>query len=380
MNSKKRIAFLTGTRADYGKIKSLLTILQKDKKYQVDILVTGMHLLPKYGETVSQVLSDALGDIHLLPNQSSEQAMEVSLAKTIEQLSNFIQNNKPDLFVVHGDRIEALAGAIVGALRNVPVAHIEGGEVSGTIDGLIRHSISKLAHIHFASNEAAKFRLIQLGENEKSIHVIGSPDVDIMFSKELPELEEVKARYEIPFSKYGILTFHPVTTEIDKLQNQIDNICKALIKSKQNYVVIKSNNDLGSEIIQNGIRELLVSESFKHLPSMRFEHFLTLMKNSQFMIGNSSAGVRETTYYGVPSVNIGSRQRNRSKSSLIINVNANEDEILEAIGRTKEMVRDPQNAFGDGKSDQFFKDILDKKIVWPIITDKVFVDMEKSND
>ena len=234
MNSKKRISFLTGTRADYGKIKSLLTILQKDEKYQVDILVTGMHLLPKYGETVSQVLSDELGDIHLLPNQSSEQAMEVSLAKTIEQLSNFIQNNKPDLFVVHGDRIEALAGAIVGALRNVPVAHIEGGEVSGTIDGLIRHSISKLAHIHFASNEAAKSRLIQLGENEKSIHVIGSPDVDIMFSKGLPEIEEVKTRYEIPFSKYAILTFHPVTTEIDNLKNQIENICKALINSKQN--------------------------------------------------------------------------------------------------------------------------------------------------
>ena len=379
MNSKKRIAFLTGTRADYGKIKSLLTILQKDEKYQVDILVTGMHLLPKYGETVTQVLSDALGDIHLLPNQSSEQAMEVSLAKTIEQLSNFIQNNKPDLLVVHGDRIEALAGAIVGALRNVPVAHIEGGEVSGTIDGLIRHSISKLAHIHFASNEAAKSRLIQLGENDKSIHVIGSPDVDIMFSKGLPDIEEVKARYGIPFSKYAILTFHPVTTEIDHLKHQIENICKALIDSKHNYVVIKSNNDLGSEIIQNSIKERLVSEHFKHLPSMRFEHFLTLMKNSQFMIGNSSAGVRETTYYGVPSVNIGSRQRNRNKSNLIINVEAREDEILEAIGKTKGMVREPQIAFGDGKSDQLFKDILDKKVDWPITTDKVFVDMENSN-
>ena len=379
MNSKKRIAFLTGTRADYGKIKSLLTILQKDKKYQVDILVTGMHLLPKYGETVSQVLSDALGDIHLLPNQFSEQAMEVSLAKTIEQLSNFIQNNKPDLFIVHGDRIEALAGAIVGALRNVPVAHIEGGEVSGTIDGLIRHSISKLAHIHFVSNEEAKYRLIQLGENEDSIYVIGSPDLDIMYSKDLPGIVAVRARYEIPFSEYAILTFHPVTTELGDLKNQVENICKALIRSKQNYVVIKSNNDLGSEIIQNAINNLLTSDKFKHLPSMRFEHFLTLMNYSQFMIGNSSAGVRETTHYGVPSVNIGSRQRNRNKSSLIIDVNAAEVEILDAISKTKEIVRDPQQAFGDGKSDQLFKDILDKKVVWPIITDKVFVDMEKSN-
>jgi UDP-N-acetylglucosamine 2-epimerase (hydrolysing) len=221
---------------------------------------------------------------------------------------------------------------------------------------------------------------MQLGENKKSIHVIGSPDVDIMFSDGLPGIEEVKTRYEIPFSKYAILTFHPVTTEINNIKSQVENICKALINSKQNYVVIKSNNDLGSEIIQNGFRDLLVSENFKHLPSMRFEYFLTLMKNSQFMIGNSSAGVRETTYYGVPSINIGSRQRNRNKSSLILNVNATEDEILDAIRKTKEMVRDPQHAFGDGKSNQLFKDILDKEIVWPISTDKVFVDLEKSYD
>lgn len=379
MNSKKRIAFLTGTRADYGKIKSLLTILKNDQNYQVDILVTGMHLLPKYGETVSQVLSDALGNIHLLPNQSSEQAMEVSLAKTVEQLSSFIQDNKPDLLIVHGDRIEALAGAIVGALRNVPVGHIEGGEVSGTIDGLVRHSISKLAHIHFVSNEAAKTRLIQLGENEASIFVIGSPDVDIMFSKKLPKIDDVKERYEIPFLKYAILTFHPVTSELNDLKNQIEKICAALINSKENYVVIKSNNDLGSEIIQNGIEERLVSENFKHLPSMRFEHFLTLMKNSQFMVGNSSAGVRETTYYGVPSINIGSRQRNRNRSTLIIDVNADEEEILGAIDKTKKLVRDPQHTFGEGKSDLLFKEILDKKEFWPILTDKVFVDMEQAN-
>ncbi|CAN2169601.1 WecB UDP-N-acetylglucosamine 2-epimerase [Candidatus Nanopelagicaceae bacterium] len=376
VNNKKRISFLTGTRADYGKIKSLLSILNDDRKYQVDVLVTGMHLLPKYGETVSQVMLDGLGQIHLLPNQSSEQAMEVSLAKTIEQLSNFIQNNMPDLLVVHGDRIEALAGAIVGALRNVPVAHIEGGEVSGTIDGLIRHSISKLAHIHFVANEEAKSRLMQLGENEDSIYIIGSPDVDIMFSKELPGIEDVKQRYEIPFSKYAILTFHPVTTELKDLQTQIERICTAIINSEENFVVIKSNNDLGSEIIQKVIEEKLIAKNFKHLPSMRFEYFLTLMKNSQFMVGNSSAGVRETTYYGVPSINIGSRQRNRNKSNLIIDVNAVESEILVAISKTKLLKRDPQHSFGDGKSDQLFKEILDKEVVWPITTDKVFVDME----
>ena len=376
MSTEKRIVFLTGTRADYGKIKSLLRVLNVDSNYKVDVIVTGMHLLSKYGGTAAEVLKDELGAIHLLPNQHAEQSMEISLSRTIEQISEFLNSNPADLLVVHGDRIEALAGAIVGALKNVPVGHIEGGEVSGTVDGLIRHSISKLAHIHFVSNESAQNRLLQLGEERASIFIIGSPDVDVMFSNNLPTLPEVQKRYQISYEKYGIVTFHPVTNEYHSIAQQAQEICRALISSGENFVVIKPNNDLGSDIIQEIFEKELTSQNFKHLPSMRFEHFLTLMKYADYMIGNSSAGVRETSYYGVPAINIGTRQLNRNKNKLIINVDYDEVEILQAIRDVEKLARNPIYTFGKGDSDLIFKEILDSKIEWPVKTNKVFVDME----
>ena len=374
--AKKSITFITGTRADYGKIKSLLRILANDSHYDVHIIVTGMHLLPSYGGTAAEIIMDNLGTIHLLPNQSSEQSMEISLAKTIEVVSQFLEKSPTQLLVVHGDRIEALAGAITGTLKNVPVGHIEGGEVSGTVDGLIRHSISKLAHLHFVSNDAAKKRLIQLGESEKSIFNIGSPDIDVMFSNQLPAISEVVKRYEIDFEKYGIVIFHPVTTELSTLERQTLNVCSALKKSENDYIVIKPNNDIGTDIIQGIFEEQLKGANFKHLPSMRFEYFLTLMKHAEYMLGNSSAGVRETSYYGIPSINIGSRQLNRNRNKLILNVNAEEAEILNAINLAKKLPKEPIFPFGKGQSDKMFKDILENQIDWPIKTDKVFVDME----
>ena len=371
----KRIAFLTGTRADYGKIKPLMEALSKNSQYEIHILVTGMHLLEKYGATVNHVMEDHLGIIHLLPNQHPNQTMETSLARTIEQISEACISTNFDMMVVHGDRIEALAGAIVGVLRNIPVAHIEGGEVSGTVDGLIRHSVSKLSHVHFVSNENSKQRLTQLGESGDSIHIIGSPDIDVMLSNKLPTVQEVLNRYSIPFEQYGILIFHPVTSEIDNLQDYAARVCQAISKSSKNYVVIKPNNDLGTEIIQNELKNLNEENRFIHLPSMRFEYFLQLLKSSEFIIGNSSAGVREAGYFGVPAINIGTRQRNRHESNLILNTGYSESEILEAIKTTSTMERVPNQGFGDGNSGEKFANILVSEKFWPVSVEKNFVDV-----
>jgi UDP-N-acetylglucosamine 2-epimerase (hydrolysing) len=369
------VVFLTGTRADYGKLKSLIKILHLDSNYNVSIIATGMHLLPKYGSTVNQIIEDNLGNVVILPNYTQEQQMEITLAKTIENISNFISETKVDLLVVHGDRVEALAGAIVGAIRNVPVAHIEGGEVSGTVDGVIRHSVTKLAHLHFVSNSISRQRLIQLGEQPNSIFEIGSPDIDVMFSNFLPSIAEVRKRYEINFSEYAIVIFHPVTTEDDNVQEYAENLCQALIQSKENYVVIKPNNDRGSEIIQRSLNQKLVGPNFRHLASMRFEYFLTLIKHSRFMIGNSSAGIREAPYYGVPAINIGSRQRNRSKSKMVINSDSDTESIFEAIQRINGIDTKPEFEFGKGDSSIKFKSVLDNILKWPISIDKIFNDV-----
>lgn len=371
----KEVVFLTGTRADYGKLKSLIEILNFDSNYNVSIIATGMHLLPKYGSTVNQIIEDNLGTVVMLPNYTQEQQMEITLAKTIENLSNFIDETLVDLLVVHGDRVEALAGAIVGAIRNVPVAHIEGGELSGTVDGMIRHSVTKLAHLHFVSNSISRKRLIQLGEQPDSIFEIGSPDIDIMFSNSLPSITEVRKRYEINFSEYAIVIFHPVTTEDTNIQEYVENLCQALIQSKENYVVIKPNNDRGSEIIQRSLNEKLVGPNFRHLTSMRFEFFLSLIKHSRFIIGNSSAGIREAPYYGVPAINIGSRQRNRSASKIVINSDADAQSIFAAIQRINGLDKKTEFEFGEGDSSIKFKNILDSILKWPISTDKIFNDV-----
>lgn len=370
----KKIAFLTGTRADYGKLKPLIEAIKPHSEFEIHLLVTGMHLLEQYGSTVTHIMDDDLGRIHLLPNQHPSQTMETCLAKTIEQLSECSAQNNFDLLVVHGDRIEALAGAIVGALRNTPVAHIEGGEVSGTVDGLIRHSVSKLSHLHFVSNENAKIRLQQLGESSSSIFTIGSPDIDAMLFSSLPSLDEVKSRYQIDFSDYSILIFHPVTNEIEELPDIMEELVSAIVVSGSNYVVIKPNNDLGTNIIQQGLSRLTDPERYIHIPSMRFEYFLQLLKNANFIIGNSSAGVREASYYGVPAINIGTRQLNRNKNEMILDAGYESQQILESIKSVPEISRTPRKDFGDGQSGKKFAEILTQDNFWPIEINKVFID------
>ena len=376
MARKRKIVFVSGTRADYGKIKPLLKSIYQDKNFEVQIIVTGMHLLSKYGTTLHEIEKDKLGSIVTLQNQEHEQPMEITLSRTINEISRFVEASHIDLLVVHGDRIEALAGAIVGAIRNVPVAHIEGGEVSGTIDGLIRHSVSKLSHIHFVANEEARKRILQLGESKKMVHVIGSPDVDIMLNSNLPELADIQKRYSIPFSKYGILIFHPVTTEIHKLSSQIKEIVDAIEESNKEFVIIKPNNDQGSEIIQNELLKLSDAKRYIHIPSMRFEYFLGLLKTADFIIGNSSAGVREAPYFGIPAINIGSRQASRVSNSLIKNVDPDKASILQAITESYSLERKVHQQFGDGNAASLFASVINQENFWPVDTSKSFVDLE----
>ena len=275
---KKKIVFLTGTRADYGKIKSLMKKVEENPLYDLLIFITGMHMLSRYGSTYQEVEKDGFKRIYKYINQTVNQSMDITLSNTILGFSNYVMETKPDLIVVHGDRVEALAGAIVGGLNNIKVAHIEGGEVSGTIDESIRHAITKFAHIHLVANEEAKVRVLQLGEEEESVHVIGSPDIDIMFSQNLPTLSQVKERYSIDFSDFAILMYHPVTTQVSMLKEHVKNVVDSVILSEKNYVVIYPNNDEGTQIILDEYKRFEGNPKFKVFPSIRFENFLTLIK------------------------------------------------------------------------------------------------------
>ena len=371
----KKVLFLTGTRADFGKLKSLLFQLEHKRDFEVHIFVTGMHMLKKYGYTYDEIEKCGFKNIYKYINQNHSDTMDSILAKTVQGFSDYVKEIDPDMIVVHGDRVEALAGSIVGSLNNILVAHIEGGEVSGAVDGLMRHAITKMSHIHFVANQSARRRLLQLGESRESIYEIGSPDMDILVSKDLPSLEEVQKRYEINFDNYAILLFHPVTTELKNLRTDIENLVDCILDDSRNYVVIYPNNDEGTDTIFYEYNRIKPAKNCRLFPSMRFEYFLTLLKNAQFIIGNSSAGIREAPFYGVPCVNIGTRQANRGNAATVIHSGTSKEEINSALQAVDKIERIKEALFGEGKSNEMFLEVLEREEVWSLSTQKYFVDL-----
>lgn len=374
---KKKVLFITGTRADFGKQKALMHSIEDHPDFTLEIFCTGMHLMSKYGYTVSEIQKAGFENkiFHFL-NQVEGESMEIILSNTIAGLSRYLHENPVDLIIIHGDRIEALAGATVGALRNILVGHIEGGEVSGTIDDLLRHATSKMAHIHFVASSSAKQRLLQLGENTESIFQIGSPDVDVMLSHQLPSIAEAKKRYDIFFKNYAIAILHPVTTEYGEMARAAKTFFQTLLESKRNYVIIYPNNDLGSKYINNEIDNLKNNVMFKIFPSIRFEYFLTLLKRAEFIIGNSSTGIHEAPIYGVPTIDIGSRQKNRFNYKSIKNVDFNKIKILTAIDKALKKGRYQSTThYGNGNSAKAFVEILESDKLWNIKKQKQFIDI-----
>ena len=372
----KRVLFLTGTRADFGKLKPLMHAINDHPEFELDVFVTGMHMLSRYGYTRNEVEKEGFHQMYCFINQNEHDSLDIVLSKTIAGISDFIKENPPDLMVVHGDRVEALACAIVASLNNVLVAHIEGGEVSGTIDELIRHSVSKLSHLHFVANDVAARRLVQLGEREELIHVIGSPDIDIMASSDLPPLEEVLSRYEIEFESYAIVLLHPVTTETDELYDNAMTMVTALKATEDKFVVIYPNNDPGSNMIFSVYRKHVFNDArFQCFPSLRFEYFLTLLRHAKYIIGNSSAGVREAPFFGVPSIDVGNRQANRASAPSVQHTNFEVEAICAAIDRACTEPVEATSEFGDGSACDRFMSVMSGAEIWSTEPQKYFVDL-----
>lgn len=378
----KKIIFLTGTRADFGKLKSLISILKGNSLFESSVFVTGMHLNPIYGNTYKEVERSGFKNIHKFSNHNEIENMDITLSKTIQGFSRYVSDFNPDLIVVHGDRVEALAGAIVGSLNNILVAHIEGGELSGTIDELIRHAVSKMSHIHLVANEEAKQRLVQLGEYEKSIFILGSPDLDLMNENNLPSLNEAKKYYQIEFNNFSIAMFHPITTEYRNIKKYAKSFINALLESNEKYILIYPNNDIGSKEILEEIKKIEKNKNFRIFPSLRFEYFLRFLKESKFIIGNSSAGIREAPYYNIPTVDIGTRQKNRSSLKSIIRSDYTKKNIIRAISKVNKASSSKINDniesyfFGKGESDKKFLKLLESNSFWSIKLQKQFQDFK----
>lgn len=367
----RRLLFLTGTRADFGKLEPL-AIAARDAGHEVTFFVTGMHMLEKYGLTRNEVQRLPGVVKHEFINQRLGDPQDIIQSKTILGLSDWVHENRPDLTIVHGDRIEALAGALVCATNYIRCAHIEGGEVSGTIDEVYRHCNTKLCTYHFVSSEAARARVLTLGEEPGTVFNIGSPELDFHGGSSGVTLNEVRRRYAIPFKDYGIAVFHPVTSERDTIGAQAQSLFSALSASGRNFIVISPNNDPGSEDIFAEI-ERLDPGRFRHLPNMRFAYFSELMKNAAAIIGNSSAGVREAPFLGIPSLNLGTRQLNRSVAPTITEASAFDREAIADFLTNRWGQRFASDrSFGQGNSAARFVEILNGAGFWDAPLQKHF--------
>ena len=372
----KRIVFLTGTRADFGKMKPLMSTCEKLDGFELYVYVSGMHLLPQYGSTYREVEKENYKNTTMQPLHEFTTFMDINLSRLIADFSEYVRNVQPDMIIVHGDRIDALGGAIVAMLNGILLGHIEGGEVTGTVDESIRHAISKMANLHFVSNEESAIRLRQLGEEENCIFVIGSPDIDIMVSKDLPSLEYVRKKQNVPYDDYAILIYHPVVSEVEQLSQDMDEVLRALQISGRNYIVIYPNNDTGSQIILQKYKTLADDEHFCFYPSIPFEDFLVLLKGAKFIVGNSSCGIREACVYGVPAIDVGTRQKNRYSLELLANIQHTEPEtkgILDAIHCVNEY-RIASSYFGMGDSAAKFAAIIQDDTTWNVNVQKRFLD------
>ena len=374
---KKKILFVTATRADFGKLKSLIKISKKNKKFKVFIAVTGMHMMPQFGSTHTEVDKFFKSNVIKFKNQVISNRLEIVLNNTIKKFSKIVNTLKPDLIIIHGDRVETLACALVGSLNHILTGHIEGGELSGTIDDTIRHAVTKLSHVHFVGNKEASSRVLSMGEKKESIFTIGSPDMDVLLSKKLPTIKFVKRRYGIDFKNYAILLWHPVTSNIINLKQDTKKLVNFVNKYNQKFIVIYPNNDPGTKIITDCYLQFLNKKKSKICRSLRFENFVTLLKNSEFIIGNSSAGVYEAPIFGIPTINIGNRQHKRLNTKIIKNLEINNIKSKNIKHFLNNYRSIKKKYYGTGKSDKKFSQILQQSSFWKTSKQKYFSDLKR---
>tara|TARA_B100000900_G_scaffold400117_1_gene403410 strand:+ start:749 stop:1888 length:1140 start_codon:yes stop_codon:yes gene_type:complete len=362
-----KIVCVTGSRADYPRVKSVLLRLHKIKKVKLNLVVTGTHLLKEYGLSINEIIKDKLPiskKIKIIKNKHNTFLdISFSASKLVKEFSDYLNKTKPDLVLLTVDRYETLASAMATFLMNIPIAHIQGGEVSGTADETIRHAVSKLSNFHFVANEDAKKRLIKLGEVEKNIFNYGCPYIDIIKNTKFNSKKKFFKKMNLDLKKKTIIfTQHPVTSEIDKTKDQIKITISALRKFKNTQIIsFFSNADAGGKYI---INELKKSSQFIIFPNIDSKNFLSLMKYADAMIGNSSAAIREAPSFFLPAVNIGTRQNNRKRAKNVIDCGYNKQSIIKSLNKAlyskkflKKIVK-IKNPYGDGDTSEKIVDKL----------------------
>lgn len=371
---KRKVCVVINSRANYARIKSFLIESKKNKNLDVSIILGASAVLHRFGSIQKQIYADGFKSAFII-NTIVEGDEPINMAKStalgLIELCNVFKILKPNVVLVIGDRFENLAVAIAASYMNICVAHTQGGEVTGSIDESVRHAITKLSHIHFSTSRRSQKFLINMGENKKKIFLTGCPSIDLIKKKthlKKSILEKgVGSELDIK-KKFIIILFHPVTTEYTNTNTQIDKLINAIkiISKKTTYqfIWLWPNIDSGSEKISSKMR---IFREYNKEIKLRFminfspEDYLSLLNNSSCLVGNSSSGIRECGYLGIPVVNIGSRQANREQDKNVLNVKHEVKEIVSAVLKQSKKKRfKSSRIYGTGNAGKKISNILVK--------------------
>jgi len=347
----RKVLFITSSRADYGLLREVILETQKLNR-ETFLLVTGSHLSHEFGNTIKEIKKDNIKKIikrNILDRKFNDNKISNYISQSINITTEVIKNKNPDVVVILGDRYELLGSAIAAMISRIPITHIHGGELTiGAYDDSIRHSITKLSHLHFPIHEDYKKRLFQLGENPRTVFNFGSLGAHAISKMKLLKKSEIEKILNIKLSKKIILaTFHPVTLEKSMSKYYIKNLVKFLSKLKNYTIIFTSPNfDNESNILKKEILNFEKKNNNVHFyKSLGNKLYISLMKITYLVIGNSSSGVLETPSFGVRTINIGNRQEGRILSSNIINCDYDIDSINKAFLKSKNRLTKPHNPF-----------------------------------
>ncbi|UYP48053.1 UDP-N-acetylglucosamine 2-epimerase [Candidatus Lokiarchaeum ossiferum] len=365
---KKRIAFLTGTRADYGILKPIMQAIKNSEKFELELIVTGMHLSQEFGNSINNIIKDGFEVQHQfeMDTRSDDNiSMAKSVGKGIIGAATVLKETFPDAVIVLGDRTEALAMSISAAYMNIPIIHFSGGDRTGGIDESVRHAITKFAHIHFPATKESANRIIKMGENPKRVFIVGEPSLDKILNLKYMTKEEFSQKFNINLNKPLIVVIqHANTIESKDARNQIIKTLNVIKKLREQTIIIYPNSDSGGREIIKQIKLCSNLDFIQVYKNLSHEDYLNLLKYASVLIGNSSSGITEAPSFKLPVVNIGTRQQNRERGINVIDVDYSEKQILE--GTNKALYdKDFQlklnkciNPYGNGKTSEKVLEIL----------------------
>jgi len=380
---RRKICVITGTRAEFGLLLPVMKKIQGSDLLELQVIVTGMHLLPEYGKTVSEISRNGISIDACIPMTvagDDNTAMSLSIGLGIISFTSILKKLDPDIVLILGDRFEIFSAAVAASFGGYLVAHLSGGDtLQAGYDEYVRHAITKISHIHFPSTEQSAKRIIKMGENPKNVFVVGSTALDTIFHQKLPLKKKLFEKYGLARDQeFAIVIQHPISTEPDFADQQMRITLDSLIELGLKILVIYPNNDPGGMKIINVIdqyRQNFPRQIIAH-KNIPFEDYLGLLKFASVIIGNSSSGIIESSSFHLPVVNVGDRQKGRERSTNVVDTPYDKEKIKQAINYVlqnkefKNSLLKCTNPYGDGNASQRIVDILSHISITPDIFKK----------